>query len=406
MTVRADGTRGAAAGAAGGAASTSSVRRLREENLRSVLLHVWDAGGGAGSGAVTGSDLMAATGLSRATAHAVCEELIERGWLRELENARASAGYVKGRPARRYALAARAGLVVGVDAGAHRVCARVTDLRGTPLGTVARRADPDHLSADPAARLAVLRTAALDALAAAGAGPSAVLTAVVGVPAPVDADGRTTFSGNPYWEYMNPGIAVHLERELGWDVVVDNDANLAAVAEHHRGGGRGARSHVTLLAGERFGAGVVEDGRLLRGAHGGVGEMRYLDVVEGVGSTDGIARLVRERTGREAEEVLAAAAAGDAAAVAVTEEVGQVLTRVVATLASLLDTSRVVVAGAVAASAGPVLEVVHRALPRFVDPPRPEVVASRLGADVVVLGAVERALEVVRQRAPDLPLPR
>ena len=116
----------------------------------------------------------------------------------------------------------------------------------------------------------------------------------VGVPAPVDRDGRTTFQDNPFWELMNPDIGAHLRDRHGWTILTDNDANLAAVAEHWRGHGATARCHVTLLAGERFGAGVVDDGRLLRGAHGGVGEMRYLDFVDGVGSADGIAALVRE----------------------------------------------------------------------------------------------------------------
>ena len=92
--------------------------------VRAANEHVWDAD------AVTGTDLIAATGLSRATVHDVCEELIDLGWVREVENQREYGGYRKGRPARRYASDARAGVVVGVDAGQHRVSATVTDRRG------------------------------------------------------------------------------------------------------------------------------------------------------------------------------------------------------------------------------------------------------------------------------------
>ena len=409
-------------------AGTPAVRRLREENLRAVLERAWDAaghaappaGGGAdgsaggehGDGALTGSDLMAATGLSRATVHDVCEELIERGWLRELDDARASgAAYVKGRPARRYALRARAGVVVGVDAGVGRLSAAVADLRGTALGRASVRVDHDHERTPVAQRLAALERTALAALEDAGAAAGEVLAAAVGVPAPVGADGRTAFRGNAYWEFTNPGISAHLQRRLGWRAVTDNDANLAALAEEHRGHGRAVRHHVTLLTGERFGAGIVADGRLLRGAHGGAGEMRYLDLVSGVGSADGVARTLRELTGARGgegapEQVLAAAAAGERAALGAVRAAGRRLTRVVATLASLVDTERVVLAGALAASAGPLVEQVRRELPRFLEEPRPEVLASQLGADVVVLGAVDRAVREVRERALELhPLP-
>ena len=54
------------------------------------------------SEAVTVTDVMEATGLTRATAISVCEDLMERGWIRELENQRAFGGYQKGRPARRF----------------------------------------------------------------------------------------------------------------------------------------------------------------------------------------------------------------------------------------------------------------------------------------------------------------
>ncbi|NAZ84253.1 ROK family protein, partial [Kineococcus sp. R8] len=144
-----------------------------------------------------------------------------------------------------------------------------------------------------------------------------------------------------------------------------------------------------------------------------------LDLVEGVAGTEGIAARVRDRARRaleqddrpsslragaasgapEAEEVFAAALAGDALARHVLAEVGDVTARVVATLASVFDTERVVVAGAVAASAQPVLATALERLPRYFDPPVPQVHASELGVDVVTVGAVRCALEHVRRTA-------
>jgi predicted NBD/HSP70 family sugar kinase len=385
-----------------------SSRMVRDASARLVLDHVWQAP------AVTGTDLMAATGLSRATVHDVCEELIARGWVREVANQREHGGYQKGRPARRYAFDPLAGLVVGVDAGQHRVDAIVADLRGAELGR--HQSQPRRGFADAAERLAAVGDAVTGALA--GLPSERVLAVTVGVPAPVDSAGRTTFRGNPYWELMNPGLGERLQARHGWPTAVENDANLAALAEGWRGHGRGATHFVALLAGERLGAGIVADGRLIRGVRGGAGEMRFLALVDGVGSADGIAKTAREWAREalaepgarstlpadpDAASVFAAAAAGDALAAGVIDRIAERMARVIATLASLVDTERVIIAGRAAASCGPMLATLEERLARQGDPP-PQVLASVLGGDAVVLGAIKRSLDHVREHALRIPL--
>jgi predicted NBD/HSP70 family sugar kinase len=387
-----------------------SSRMVREATARLVLDHMWL------TAPVTGTDLMAATGLSRATVHGVCEELIARGWVREVANQREHGGYHKGRPARRYAFDPLAGLVVGVDADQHRVDAIVADLRGAELGR--HQGPPRGGFADAAERLTAVEDAVTAGLAAAGASAERVLAVTVGVPAPVDAGGRTGFRGNPYWELMNPDLGDRLHARHGWPVVVDNDANLAALAEGWRGHGRGVRHFVALLAGERLGAGIVEDGRLVRGVRGGAGEMRFLGLVGGVGSADGIAKIARDwarealaepgaRSGLapdpDAAAVFAAATAGDPLAAGVVDRIADRMARVIATLASLVDTEQVIIAGRVAASCGPLLATLEDRLARHGDPP-PRVLASTLGGDAVMLGAVKRGLDHVREHALHLEL--
>jgi predicted NBD/HSP70 family sugar kinase len=386
---------------------------VREASARLVLDHVWDVS------PVTGTDLMAATGLSRATVHDVCEELIERGWVREVANQREHGDYRKGRPARRYAFDPLAGLVVGVDAGQHRVGAIVADLRGVELG---RHQSPPRAGFGGAGeRTAAVGDAVTAALAAADVPAERVLAVTVGVPAPVDAGGRTAFRGNPYWERMNPDLGRRLRERHGWRTIVDNDANLAALAEGWRGHGRGVRHFVALLAGERLGAGIVEDGRLVRGVRGGAGEMRFLGLVTGVGSPDGIARIARDwarealaEPGAEsvlagadgepdAAAVFAAARAGDALASEVVDRIADRMARVIATLASLVDTDLVIISGRVAASCGPLVATLQERLARHGDPP-PRVLASALGGDAVMLGAVKRCLDDVREHALHLTL--
>ncbi len=206
---------------------------------------------------------------------------------------------------------------------------------------------------------------------------------------------------------------------------MENDASLAAVAERARGAAVGCDDFVALLAGERFGAGVHLDGRLLRGKHGGAGETVAFDRVEGVGSAEGLApRCVDaaraaladgslpadsalrgiDPESLDAKTVLDLAAAGDAGALAIAVGWAGRWPRVVGIFGSLFDVDRVIVSGAIAAGAGPIIDAAIAALPRALDLPAPEIVASALGADIVSIGAVAAAVEAARENALDLPV--
>lgn len=401
--------------------SAFSNRDVRLANARAILAHLWTVE------AQTGSDLMLATGLTRATVHDVCQDLLDRGWAEELPNQRVHGGYVKGRPARRYAFAARAGVVVGVDAGGHKVTATVADLRGQLISQCARELSKDPESQEVAAeRRTTISAAILDALAAVQISPATVLAVGVGVPAPVGTDGQSITRSNPFWNRANPNIGSHLSSTQGWTVLVDNDANLAALAEQWVGGGQGKRAFVTLLAGERLGAGVIEDGRIFRGSSGRGGEMSWLDLVDGVGSAEGIAKLSRQwaleglnagpnplspilRNLRASEitteQVFAAAHDGDPLATTVVRRLGHRFARISAVIAKVFDTDLIILAGGVASAIEPILEVIRQELPDLVDPPVPHVVASRLGDGVVSTGAIRHAIDHVRDHALEIALP-
>ncbi|WKK70902.1 ROK family protein [Rathayibacter oskolensis] len=386
----------------------------RRRNALEVLGQAWSGS------PLTASDLIERTGLTRSTVIAVCDDLIELGWIQELENQRAAGDYVKGRPARRYALRRDAGVVVGVDAGQHSVGVFVADLLGE---TLARRTEHvAHEDVTRRSRLADIERVLDRTLAEAGIADSGVLAITFGVPAPVDALGRSPQGDNDFWGVMNPGLADRFA-DRGWQAVVDNDANLAALAEGWRGAAVASDDYVALLSGERLGGGVVLGGRLLRGARGLTGEMRYLDLVEGVGSAEGIAALARlwahealavpghpatllDHSGAPgAEQVFAAAEAGDALARDIVDRLAERLTNVAATLANLLDVSLIVVGGALAASAGPLLAEVAERLVGRVHAPVPRILPSTLGDQAVALGAVRSGLDRVRADPLALRLP-
>lgn len=394
----------------------SSPQVLRRTNLTAVLHYAWDVE------TFTATDAMAATGLTRTTALGLADDLVGLGWLRELDDPRAAGERVKGRPARRYAFKPGAGCVVGVDAGLRRFTAFVADLRGEILFRATRTLE--SATEAPERRLALVRETIAKAIAGAGAQEDDVLVTVVGVPAPTDEHGQSPVGSGGYWARMNPGFVEHLVS--GGTVVVDNDANLAAIAEGSVGAGAGLSSFAALLSGERFGAGLVVDGALLRGRHGGAGEMHLLDFVDGVGSAHGLGFMAREWARAavaagavpagsamlrrapdppEFVDVVDAAQRGEPAAVEIVERLATRLARVSAVLSALLDVQSIIVCGALAIAAGSVIERAADQLPTDSHLPVPHLVASTLGADGVNLGAVHSGLTVVRTSPLDFDLP-
>ena len=246
-----------------------------------------------------------------------------------------------------YAARADAAYVVGVDMGESTVRAAVADLRGDVVGEALAAFDDPRTPA--ARRLGQVRATVADALGAAGVPPERVRAAVLGVPAPVTADGRAVAVD----AYL-PGLArVDLRTALGplpARLIVENDADLAVLAERWRGAAVGCADAVLLLAGERLGAGICVGGRLVRGRSGGAGEMGFLHLVAGVGAPDGIGRLLRRATGLPAPDAFAAAARGEPTALAALDAVAERVGRVLAILATLLDPQVIVLGGAIAAA--------------------------------------------------------
>ncbi|WP_067195838.1 ROK family protein [Microbacterium sp. XT11] len=368
----------------------------------------------------TATEVMAGTALTRSTAIDAVDTLVSAGILRELPNARMAGTYRSGRPARRFELVPDLGVVVGIDAGDTHLAVTVADPLRTTLVQHRTEVDPEET---PEERRAIIIDRLRDALAEAGRTRDDLLAICVGVAAPVNRDGISPPHPDRFWERTNPGLAAAL-RDWAPAVEIKNDALLAAVAEGTQGAAIGCRDYVALLAGERFGGGVVVDGHLLHGAHGGVGEGVVFDHIIGVGSAFGLAPAlhhqllaavdagevdVNSAVGRLADaeridprRVLALAASGDPDALLIAGQLGETVARVVGVLGSMYDPERVIICGAVAESIEPVLVAARAALPSQLHLPAPQVLASSLGADVVSLGAVASARRAARERAVPL----
>ncbi|WP_166433018.1 ROK family protein [Nesterenkonia salmonea] len=366
--------------------------------------------------ALTATEFMEKTGFTRATVLSACRELVEAGWFKKEADARAAGEYTKGRPALRHTFRPDAAFVVAGDADEDMFTVAVADLHGVERSRVALKVSSLRQAAQ---RRRTLKQLVEEALEAANVPAERVAAVTLGVPAPVDTRGSSPppDGREHYWPTVNPDFA-SLFQDKGWAVRLDNDANLGALCESTDGAGVGVRSFATLLSAERFGAGIVVDGRLLRGARGGVGEMRILDMVMGVEAPHGLERrarwemrqldeknqLVGELASippekRDALAVFRAAERHDTTALEVVDALAERLARVVRLLSELLDLDRIIIAGAIAPSVGPLLQRTREILQREPTQRCAELFASQHGADIVLRGAITSAIIDVRKRA-------
>jgi glucokinase len=257
-----------------------------------------------------------------------------------------------------------------------------------------------------------------------GSGRVRIVAAGVGIAATVDGHGNIVASPDvvaPLGAELRDAVAAVLEVP----VVVENDANVAAVAEHRLGAARGHAHAAVLTLGTNIGLGLIVDGRLYRGAHGAAGEVglllapattsggrngRQREVDAGpLGRSrsrapDGYA-WIEELVGGGA---LAAASGGirifgaaesDQVARAAVARAIEGWALVIADLVVLVDPGIVVLVGGLAVDAAGVLPRLQRRVAELVAR-SPEVTLGTVGPDAPLFGADLLARAAVAQRAP------
>ncbi|MCI3929099.1 ROK family transcriptional regulator [Streptomyces sp. AN091965] len=361
----------------------SLLRRINS----SVVLHALRAADFA-----TLTEITRATGLSRPTVEGVVEGLIEAGLVVETD-VDDGAARRQGRPARKFRFRAEAGHLLGLEIGPHRVAAVLSDLHGKILGTAAKDVS-ETASADE--RLERLRGAVADLLRRAGVARGSLRAVGVGSPGIVEADGSVRLStALPGWTGLPLGE--RLRRSFKCPVLVENDANAAAVAEHWKGAATKSDDVVFVLAGLSPGAGSLIGGRLHRGYGGAAGEIGALHLLGRevkpetlLSTTDEPLHPLDEQA---VAEVFAHAREGDERALAAVDRFIRRLVHDVAALVLALDPELVVVGGWAAGLDG-VLDPLRRELARYCLRP-PRVALSMLGEAAVATGALRLALDHV-----------
>ncbi len=309
------------------------------------------------------------------------------------------------------------GLAIGVDVGGTKVAAGVVEEDGT-IVEVLRRPTPEK----PAHAVAAV---VVDLVAELGARYPGARTVGIGAAGWIDRErSKVYFAPNVPWR--DEPLRADLAARIDLPIVVENDGNATAWAEHRFGAGRGSPDLICVTIGTGIGGGMVAGGALYRGAFGIAGEFGHMQLVPGghrcgcggrgcweqycsgralvreardIAATDPVrgSRLLRLASGRVDDItgpiVTEAAREGDGAAVEAFAAVGEWLGRGLANVAAALDPGRFVIGGGVSEAGdlllGPARAAYHRNLPGRGFRPEAELVSAVLGPEAGLVGAAD-----------------
>ena len=374
---------------------------LREINDRAALELLL------AEGALTRSQLGERTGLSKVTASQTLTRLEERG----LVSVTGQQAGGRGPSAAVYSVIPSSAYVAGLDVAPEAVTTGVADVTGRVLTEVT--VDPNGAS-NP---VELVRNAVSTACRAARVRAGQLRAFVIGTGGMVDP--RT---GDVRLSVMMPdwheGVLGALRGDLRRPVTIENDVNLAAMAEHALGAARGVDDFVLVWMGMGLGLATILGGRLHRGARGAAGEIGYLPV-PGVPLPEDLThpasggfrsladgrevRLLAERFGFRAPEAAEAVAAAVAAAqdgnpqgTGFLADLGRRVAVGVAAIAVTLDPQLVVLGGEVGQAGGEALARRVSAEVSRICPVTPDIVPTAVPDAPVLRGALLAAVEQAR----------
>jgi glucokinase len=206
-------------------------------------------------------------------------------------------------------------------------------------------------------------------------------------------------------------VGASLRKQLRFPVVVDSDRNAFVVGESWKGAARNCRNVVFVAVGTGIGAGILVDGRLLRGQHelaGCVGWMAVRDeflpqyqeagCLESHAAGLGIGAAASSRLQRKltAQDVARLAGEGDEAAQEIMREAACYLGMGLANLVSTVDPEIIVLGGGVAEAGDMVLKVARQTMKQWAQPiavRQTRLVRSRLGGAASLLGIAKLAFD-------------
>jgi len=395
--------------AEGGPEATSPVRSmqaarpqlLRALNEQLLLQHIRQYG------PCSRAELARLSGLSKPTVSLALANVERSGLVREAGQRTG----VPGRSAVLYEIRPDAGYVLGLDIGRQYLRGALADLTGTVIARGSRRTSTSSVSGS----VAELISLADELCGSAGLTRAGVTQTVIGSPGVYDSRRNTIALAGGLAGLSKPSVLKQLRAAFGDQLVLENDADAASLAEREHGHGREVGTFAFVWIGTGVGMGLVIDGRLHRGGHGVAGEIAYMPItggqgddpedarrrgtLEAAGSAAAVVRAARRAGMRgpvTARRVFEAAAAGDERAAAVVAAEAELVARAVCAIVTVIDPELVVLGGGIGQAPG-FAAAVTRELARLA-PVMPDVRVSALGTDAVVDGCLASGAGLAWQR--------
>lgn len=372
---------------------------LRERNERTALSLLFE------HGVLTRNRIGELSGLSKPTASQIVARLEGAGLIEVVGEV--SGG--RGPNAQSYGVRSTRVLGVAIDIDKSVIRSTVVDAAGTEHPVAERPIGPagpkDSAASD-------IRQAIAMACGPGHHDPATVRIVTVGVQGSIDprTDEISFIDTLPRWP--RHGIRKRLEESLGLEVHIDNDVNLAAIAERSEGAGNGTSSFALLWMGEGLGLAVDLDGTVHRGAAGVAGEIGYLPVPWNGMSIDPTARNLQDLFGGPAITAIArkhgTPGSNDREIVqaltehrsreAVFHEVALRVALGVVPVLAILDPELVVLGGPIGRAGGELLAELVRAEIERTTAWHPRATRSAVPQYPVLRGAREVLIHQVRQR--------
>jgi predicted NBD/HSP70 family sugar kinase len=388
---------GPATGAAARRPKPGTPSLLRELNDRAALELLL------AEGPLTRAQLSERTGVSKVTVSQMLARLEERSLVR-VAGEQASG---RGPNAALYSVIPSSAYVAGLYVESDLVSAAVADVTGTRVADVS--VDPNGAD-DP---VGTVRDAISQACESAGIGLSSLSAVVIGSPGVLDPrTGDPRLAVNlPTW---HEGVLDGLREVLHTPVVIENDVNLAAMAERADGAAAGLDDFALIWLGLGLGLATVMGGQVRRGIGGAAGEIGWMPVhgaplpagdehpgkagLQALAGGHAVQALAAEHgfSGATAADAVAQAVAAGRRGAGFLDELAQRVSIGVAAVCTVLDPGLVVLGGTVGQAGGTALSSrVQVGVPRICLA-RPTVVPTAIPGEPVLRGAMQAALAQAR----------
>jgi len=299
-------------------------------------------------------------------------------------------------------------LVAGIDIGGTNIRCAVARLE-EPARMLARRSVRTPADAAPQS-IVNLISAQIDlCLNEVGLGRESLIRLGCAAPGITDAERGVVISAANLQGWFDVPLARLLGEKFNVPAAIENDVRAASFGEFKYGAGRDCRSLVYMTISTGVSAGIIVDGRPLRGAHKFAGEIAYLlpepahigkdwglnGCLELTAAGVGIAqqwatRRERAMTDFSAADVFAAAQAGDDEAAKIIERASNYLTQAAVSLCAIIDPEIFVLGGGIAENEPRLVERISEVIKTTLPYP-PPVVKAELGGDSPLIGALALA---------------